>query len=316
MRIGYACLNRSIRCTPAGTFRLRSYSDERFVRTVAANLDCLERMLRFNAERGIRFLRISSDLIPFASHPALTYDWRERFKERFSEIGAIIRRAGMRISMHPDQFTLINSPGVEIFERSAAELRYHAGVLNLLGLDRTAKIQIHGGGVYGDKTESLRRFVRRYRELDEPIRHRLVVENDDHRYTVADCLSLSSETGIPVLFDTLHHTLNPSIGTACAALEHTAATWRREDGLPLCDYSTQLPGGRPGRHAESLDAGNFLGFLGETSPLDFDIMLEIKDKETSALRAIAAASGDPRLVTGGSMAVPSDGNIHGSDKNI
>jgi UV DNA damage endonuclease len=285
MKIGYPCLNRSIGCTPSRTFRLASYSAERLAETVRANLDCLERILEFNAANGLHFFRITSDLVPFASHPVCSFPWLERFAARFSVLGGFIRRHGMRISMHPDQFTLINSPDEGIFRRSVAELDYHARVLDLLGLDGTARIQIHAGGVYNDKAASLDRFCTRFERLAKPVRRRLVVENDERLYSIADCLAISRRTGIPVLFDSFHHRLNGHGESAAAALALAAATWKKAAGPPMVDYSSQKKGGRTGSHAESIDLKHFARFIVASAGMDFDIMLEIKDKEKSALRA-------------------------------
>lgn len=285
MRIGYPCLNRSIGCSASRTFRLASYSAERLAETVRLNLDCLERILEFNRANGLLFFRLTSDLVPFASHPVCAFPWERKFAADFAALGSFIRAGGMRISMHPDQFTLINSPDMRIFERSAAELAYHARVLDLLGLDLSARIQIHGGGAYGDKPLSLERFCARFELLDERVRRRLVVENDDRQYGVADCLAISRRTGIPVLFDSFHHQLNNHGEDLAAALGMAAATWKRGDGPPMVDYSSQRKGERRGSHAESIDLKHFAGFIAATAAFDFDIMLEIKDKEKSALRA-------------------------------
>jgi UV DNA damage endonuclease len=285
MKIGYPCLNRSIGCTASRTFRLRFYSPQRLVETVRQNLLCLRRILEFNRENGLLFFRVTSDLVPFASHPVCAVPWPEAFAAEFAAIGAFIKRNGMRISMHPDQFTLINSPDPDIFRRSAVELNYHALVLDLLGLDLTAKIQIHGGGVYGDKAKSLDRFCGRFEQLDQQIRQRLVVENDDRQYSVADCLAISRRTGIPVLFDSFHHQLNRNGEDTVTALRLAAATWGKSDGLPMVDYSSQRKDERAGAHTERIDLKHFARFIAAAGGLDFDIMLEIKDKEKSALRA-------------------------------
>jgi len=285
MKVGYPCLNRSIGCTPGRTFRLASYSPERLAAAVGWNLDCLERILEFNRDNGLLFLRITSDLVPFASHPVCAFPWPEEFAGRFAALGKIIRGSGMRISMHPDQFTLINSPDAEIFKRSAAELSYHARVLDLLGLDLTARIQIHAGGAYGDKTAASARFCGRFDLLPEAVRRRLVVENDDRLYSVGDCLDISRRTGVPVLFDSFHHRLNGRGESAAAALALAAATWKKADGPPMVDYSSQKKGARAGSHAESIDLRHFARFIVATAGIDFDVMLEIKDKERSALRA-------------------------------
>jgi len=296
MKIGYPCINRSIGCSSGRTFRLSSYSDERLEETVRENLRCLAEILRFNLRECILFFRIGSDLVPFASHPVCTAPWRETFAETFREIGRFVREHGMRISMHPDQFVVINAKDPGIVERSVAELRYHAAVLDAMRLDRTAKVQIHVGGVYGDKEAAMERFESEYARLDESILRRLVVENDDSRYTLADCLRIHEETGIPVLFDVFHHTVNPSGAGVAEAVELSGATWRSCDGIPMIDYSTPMPGGRKGRHAESLDNADFERFLAGTVPADMDIMLEIKDKEKSALAAVGIARRDGRFL--------------------
>jgi len=296
MKIGYPCINRSIGCSSGRTFRLSSYSDERMEETIRENLRCLCEILRFNRRECILFFRIGSGLVPFASHPVCTAAWEETFAREFQEVGRFVHEHGMRISMHPDQFVVINAKDPDIVDKSVAELRYHAAVLDAMHLDRTAKVQIHVGGVYGDRDAAMERFVSVYSRLDESILHRLVVENDDTRYTLADCLRIHEKTGIPVLFDVFHHRVNPSGIAVAGAVEQSGATWRPDDGIPMIDYSTPMPGGRKGRHAESLDAADFEQFLAETAPTDMDIMLEIKDKEKSALAAVRIARRDGRFL--------------------
>lgn len=286
MRIGYPCINRSLECRGARTFRLRSFSPERFRQTLAGNLDCLLQTLEWNAARGIRFFRITSDLVPFASHPVCYVDWAREFRAGFESVGRFIRRERIRVSMHPDQFVLVNARDERVFESSRRELEYHARVLDLLGLPKSAKIQVHLGGVYGDKPASLVRFVERWHELPAAVRRRLVVENDDRLYTAADCREVSRRTGMPVVLDALHHRLNPDGDSLAVALKKCAATWRRADGVPMVDYSSQQPGGRRGTHAEHLNSRDFSRFLKATAGQDFDLMLEIKDKERSALAAL------------------------------
>jgi UV DNA damage endonuclease len=294
MKIGYPCLNLSINKVNQ-TFRLNSYSDERLIETVENNLSYLLDMLRFNVENKLLFFRISSDIVPFASHPVCKFNWEDYFKEKFQNIGNFIQRYGIRISMHPDQFTLINSPDENVYERSVAELSYHAKILDLMELDTTAKIQIHVGGVYGNKDESAKRFIRRFQGLDDTVKRRLVIENDDRLYNLRDCFRIHAETGIPILFDAFHHELNKSREVTAEAFHLFSRTWKEEDGIPMVDYSSQEFGARKGTHALTIDTTHFENFINDTMDFDFDLMLEIKDKENSALKAVEILSNDIRL---------------------
>jgi UV DNA damage endonuclease len=298
MRIGYPCINRSIGCTPSRTFRLASYSDERLRETVKANLACLMKILSYNIAHGLLFFRITSDMVPFASHPVCTFPWQKHFEDEFRTIGEFLRFHRFRISMHPDQFVLLNAPDAGILERSIGDLIYQVQILDLLGLDNSVKIQIHVGGVYGNKTSSMERFIKNYERLDDSIIQRLVIENDERLYTVSDCLVIHERTQIPVLYDVFHHAINNNGEQTSDLLAPLNNTWKRDDGIPMVDYSSQQPKKRAGSHAESIDLEDFRSFLQSTVPFDMDIMLEIKDKEKSALAALTVVHDDPRLVTG------------------
>jgi UV DNA damage endonuclease len=263
--------------------------------TVRQNLSCLFQTLKFNAREEILFFRITSDLVPFASHPVCTFPWQEYFRSELEMLGRFIRENRMRISMHPDQFVLINSPDTAIVQRSVADLTYHAEVLDLMGLDNSAKIQIHVGGAYGDKKRSIGKFGKIYETLAPAIRNRLVIENDDRSYTARDCLEVHELTGIPVIFDTFHHNLNRSGDPEDLLLPHIFGTWKTKDGIPMTDYSSQEAGRRRGAHAEHIDIQDFRHFIEVTRPYELDIMLEIKDKEKSAREAIILVREDPRL---------------------
>ncbi|HEQ72519.1 MAG TPA: UV DNA damage repair endonuclease UvsE, partial [Spirochaetia bacterium] len=203
---------------------------------------------------------------------------------------------GIRVSTHPDQFILLNAERPEIVARSIDELDAQAVILDLMKLDYSAKIQLHVGGVYGDKPAGLKRFITRVRDDVSPaVRARLVVENDERLYSLEDVRVIHEETGLPILLDFFHHSLYHHGESVREALTAAATSWKKQDGLPLTDFSTQKPDARLGSHAESLDHAAFRRLLTETAPIDFDVMLEIKDKEKSALAALSLAAGDPRL---------------------
>jgi UV DNA damage endonuclease len=194
----------------------------------------------------------------------------------------------MRTNVHPGQYTLINAVREDVVAASIAELAYHADLLDLMGLDQTHKIQIHVGGVYGDKDAAIDRFVETHARLPEPVRGRLVIENDERQYALADALTISGRTGVPVLFDVFHHRIFNQGESLAEALDLAVPTWAGH-GPAMIDYSSQHPDRQPGAHTASIDLDDFAGVLDELAGRDVDVMLEIKDKEASALKAIALA---------------------------
>jgi UV DNA damage endonuclease len=109
MRIGYPCINNSIGCKADSRFRLASYSEKRIQDVVKNNLRCLQNILRYNLKHDLLFFRISSDLVPFASHPICKFNWMKVFRGEFESIGNFIKNNMMRISMHPGQYVLLNA---------------------------------------------------------------------------------------------------------------------------------------------------------------------------------------------------------------
>jgi UV DNA damage endonuclease len=285
MKIGYPCINNSISGTSNGTFRLKSYSQDRLIEVVEKNLEALMAILQFNIEHDLLFFRIGSSIIPFASHPVCDLNWSKHFERKLKNLGDFIKKHNIRISMHPDQFVVINSLSADIVQRSVAELEYQCKFLDSLGLESDAKLQIHVGGMYGDKQASMIRFVENYKLLSENLRKRLVIENDDRLYSVQDCLYIHEATGIPIIFDNLHFDCLNNQENMLDAFKLTASTWKKNDGIPMIDYSTQEPDARVGNHTKTINEQHFEEFLKLTKDFDFDIMLEIKDKELSALKA-------------------------------
>lgn len=288
MKIGYPCVNETLECSAATTFRLASYSSERLVPTVAANLACLQQILEWNVAHGLLFFRMGSGIVPFGSHEVNTFPWQTHFAGEFRALGDYIKQHDLRISFHPDQFVVLNSPDLDIVQRSVAELVYQGSMLDLMGLDPTAKLQIHAGGAYGDKGAALARWTETFHTLlPEAVKVRLVVENDDRLYSLRECLSLHDMTGVPILFDNFHHECLNHGEPMREALRLAAATWHpTRDGVLMMDYSSQAPDVRRGKHTDMLVPELFRGFLADLDGLDVDMMFEIKDKEVSAVRAL------------------------------
>ena len=288
MKIGYPCINNSLECSTNQTFRLNSYNVELQKEKIKNNLNCLKKILEYNKKNNLFYLRIGSGIIPFASHPVSILDWRKEFEKEFLEIGSFIKKNKFRITMHPDQFVVLNSPKEKIIENSIKEIEYHVDFLDSLNLDEKAKVQIHVGGVYNNKEESIRKFISVYNNLKGKIKKRLVIENDDKNYSFEDCFFIHKKIKIPIIFDYFHFQCLNNGEKIRDALKKFVSSWRKKDGIPLLDYSSQEPNERKGKHAKTLNEKDFKHFIKilKEENINVDIMLEIKDKEKSALKAL------------------------------
>ncbi len=188
--------------------------------------------------------------------------------------------------MHPGQYTVINSPRKDVVVKSQKELEANVWILEKLDLDTTAKVQIHVGGIYGNKEKALNRFVKNFNILPDRIQKRLVIENDDRLFDLNDCLYLSKELDLPIIFDIFHHSIKNNNENIIESIQILEDYWHKNDGIPMVDWSHQEPNSRIGRHANSIDLMLFKSFINDVGDLDFDLMLEIRDKEKSALKAV------------------------------
>jgi UV DNA damage endonuclease len=288
MSIGYACLAVGVPNTDLKGCLLRNVTEQRLADLIRHNLRSLSNIVDYNSGNGIRLFRISSDVIPFGSSPANTLPWRSLFQDELARIGNGIKEAHIRVSMHPGQYTVLNSPDRQVVERAIDDLAYHASFLDSLGVDGASKIILHVGGVYRDKHAAMKRFAERYRDLDNAIKRRLVVENDDRSYHIGDVLELGSLLGIPVVYDNLHNKVNScdlSKDDACW-IAQCLPSWGQEDGRQKIHYAQQDRRKSAGAHSETIAIAEFLQFHAGFGVHVPDIMLEVKDKNLSAVKCI------------------------------
>lgn len=268
--------------------KLNNVTDLRLYNITASNLVSLERIIDYNIKNNIKLFRISSDIIPFGSHTVNTSEWWKDHRNALKTIATKIKYNNIRVSMHPGQYTVINSTDNAVVSRSFEDLKYHAKFLDSLQVDFSNKIVLHIGGVYGDKEAAIKRFKENYLMLPECVTNRLVIENDEKSFSVEDVLQIGVDLKIPVVFDNLHNKLNPSIHKLyeMELIKMCSKTWMREDGKQKIHYSQQKENGKPGAHSDTINVEEFLDFYYIIKDFNIDIMLEVKDKNLSAINCI------------------------------
>ncbi|EIW83196.1 UV-endonuclease UvdE [Coniophora puteana RWD-64-598 SS2] len=291
-RLGYACLNTVLRNKkPASeaifcsrTCRIESIKKNGMEWVKELGLQNMRDMLaiiEWNEQNNIRFMRLSSEMFPFASHKIYGYSL-EYAAPICAEVGALARKYGHRLTTHPGQFTQLGSPRDEVVRASIRELEYHTQMLGLIGMGPDSVMIIHGGGVYGDKEPTLQRLHKNISELPSAVRARLVLENDELCYNAADLLPICKSLQVPLVFDYHHDQLYPSPDLPPAEIIKQAnEIWVARGIKPKQHLSEPRNGAETimERRAHADRCQN----LPVDLPDDMDLMIEAKDKEQAVL---------------------------------
>lgn len=293
-RLGYACLNTVLRALREPVFcsrtcRIDTIKKEEFgmkhvLELGRKNAADLSGLIAWNEKFGIKFLRVSSEMFPFASHAEYGYHLQHAAAE-LKAAGALAMQYGHRLTTHPGQFTQLASPNKKVVEASFRDLEYHAELLTTLGLkdqsDRDAIMIIHMGGMFGDKEATLARFHENYAKLSDGVKRRLVLENDDVSWTVQDLLPTCQKLNIPLVLDWHHQNIMPGSlreGTL-EILDYIPAiteTWTRKGITPKQHYSEARDAAVTNheRRKHSARVRNL-----PPCANNMDLMIEAKDKE-------------------------------------
>jgi UV DNA damage endonuclease len=288
---GYVAMSVVLKdCSPSRTITLKNLTKinnekARFARLRAIaqeNLKNTQRLLFHNQAHAIRIFRITSKLIPLATHPiSENWDWFAELQDELKSLGDYARENAFYISAHPDHFTLLNSPREEVTEASVRDLEYHLRIFDGMGLDSSAKLVIHVGGSYKNKEASLERFIQNYKLLSSDLKQRIVLENDDKTYTARDVLGLCQGLKIPMVLDIHHHWCNNNNEDIGDYLADIFSTWDSETRHPKIHLSSPKDAKNFRSHADNVEATFFLDFLTQAKELnqDFDVMIEAKNKD-------------------------------------
>ncbi|MEG0307795.1 MAG: UV DNA damage repair endonuclease UvsE [Clostridium sp.] len=288
-RIGYACINTSLNDNFRDC-RLNSVYKQGipYLKDIIIhNLNLTKNTLLWNIDNDIFFYRATSKLVPFATHKEVLRDFSFRWYEDenilkiLAEIKEIIHENNIRLSMHPDQFTILNSLREDVVLNSIDNLIYHKDILEYMG---GSDLIIHTGGVYGDKPASIERFISNFNKLPKNIKKYLRLENDDVSYNLKDVLDISKTCGIPVVLDIHHHNCNNGgVNTVNPFIYDVSNSWKKTGLIPKCHISSGITTYTDKRHADYISPSDFFSFCEITEPVIVDLMVEAKMKEQAVL---------------------------------
>ena len=292
MRLGLCCLFHnepvSFRSTTAKALSALPREAQLAKLSAVCSHNAANLMLALETVRrlGIGSFRIMSPLFPRMTHPQVGYQLADlpdaaAIGELLAQVRSFAASCDIRLSFHPDQFVVLSSPTPTVVENSIGELAYQGMLAEAVGAE---VINIHAGGVYGDKQLALRRLAEVLPYLPDRVRSRLTLENDDASYTVRDLLPLCQRLALPLVYDVHHHRCNPDGLSVEEATALAAETWRALGREAYCHLSSpkggwQVRNTRP--HAEYIDLADLPECWLER---EMTVDIEAKAKELAVLR--------------------------------
>jgi UV DNA damage endonuclease len=264
---------------------------------LSVSLAYLEMCLLSHRE-NVRMYRMSASLAPYATHRILlrsdqVSECRDELRVRSN-----CRRIGSD-STHAVVHRGANAPTSDL--GSGFALRLQADILDGMQLGTEAVVVTHVGGVFGDACAARERFAENILTLPLSVRRRLVLENDDARFSVSDIVWVHDRTGMRLVFDYLHHRINnPEALSVRTALDLCLASWPTEQ-IPKVHFSSprtewlvesESPSGTPrlrrtrwSRHSDYINPFEFIDFMAIAEGLrPFDVMLEARARDLAVVR--------------------------------
>lgn len=287
-RFGYACICTELRkqgVFTSRTLRLQTLQKKgiEYAKDLAMqNLRDLLTILKYNVKNNIFFMRISSQIFPFVTHPNYHYSL-DFCDSLLQEIGNFANTNKIRLTMHQCHFNVLSSNKEQVVINTIKDLNHHCDILDRMGIDQHGVIIVHAGGVFGDKVSSLIRLKLCIERLPKNTRDRLSLENCEISYTVEDLLPICEELQIPLTIDFHHDDLKPSSQPVEFYFDRIFKIWENRNIKPKVHVSNSCPGIlKTDNITKRRKHSDLIEFLHEPLlkiKIDIDVMLECKLKE-------------------------------------
>ena len=198
------------RCTTVAWLnrQTREVAEQRLWDLMVHNIKAFENLIEYvgGLPNELRMVRLGSDVLPVYTEPTWSYFWRKpdvrQYCERhFPNVGAKARELGVRLSMHPGQFTVLASDNPDIVERSIEEFEYHVDVARWMGFGQQYqdfKINVHISGRKGPAG-----ILDVYPRLSPEARNTITIENDENSWGIEASLELRKH--LALVLDIHHH---------------------------------------------------------------------------------------------------------------
>lgn len=293
VRLGYVALSKALDdVTTSSTITYtnyinKNYNTSKLLEITKNNLDSLYEIIKYNIKNNFHFYRLTSKLVPLATHDKIDFDYIAPLLDEYKKIGKLINDNNIRVDTHPDQYAVLNSMDSKIVKNTVEILEYHYKIMDAIGI-KDKIIILHVGSSACGKKASITRFINNFNKLPDHIKKCIAVENDDKVYNIKDVLELCHKINVPMVLDYHHFICNNEKEDINDYLKEIIDTW---DGkLPKMHFSS--PKSKLKKefrsHSDYINKECFIKFINilKKQDKDVDIMLEAKAKDDAVSRLV------------------------------
>ena len=293
VRLGYVALSKALEdVTTSSTITYtnyinKNYNTSKLLEITKNNLDSLYKIIKYNVKNNFHFYRLTSKLVPLATHDKIDFDYITPLLDEYKKIGKLINDNNIRVDTHPDQYTVLNSMDSKIVKNTVEILEYHYKIMDALGI-KDKIIILHVGSSACGKKASITRFINNFNKLPDHIKKCIAVENDDKVYNIKDVLELCHKINVPMVLDYHHFICNNEKEDINDYLKEIIDTWCEK--LPKMHFSS--PKSKLKKefrsHSDYINKECFIEFINilKKQDKDIDIMLEAKAKDDAISRLV------------------------------
>ena len=291
VRLGYVALSKALDdVTTSSTITYtnyinKNYNTSKLLEITKNNLDSLYEIIKYNVKNNFHFYRLTSKLVPLATHDKVDFNYITPLLDEYKKIGKLINDNNIRVDTHPDQYAVLNSMDSKIVKNTVEILEYHYKIMDAIGI-KDKIIILHVGSSACGKKASITRFINNFNKLPDHIKKCIAVENDDKVYNMKDVLELCHKINVPMVLDYHHFICNNEKEDINDYLKEIIDTW---DGkLPKMHFSS--PKSKLKKefrsHSDYINKECFIKFINilKKQDKDIDIMLEAKAKDDAVSR--------------------------------
>ena len=291
VRLGYVALSKALDdVTTSSTITYtnyinKNYNTSKLLEITKNNLDSLYEIIKYNVKNNFHFYRLTSKLVPLATHDKVDFDYITPLLDEYKKIGKLINDNNIRVDTHPDQYAVLNSMDSKIVKNTVEILEYHYKIMDALGI-KDKIIILHVGSSACGKKASITRFINNFNKLPDHIKKCIAVENDDKVYNIKDVLELCHKINVPMVLDYHHFICNNEKEDINDYLKEIIDTWNGK--LPKMHFSS--PKSKLKKefrsHSDYINKECFIKFINilKKQDKDIDIMLEAKAKDDAVSR--------------------------------